>query len=177
MAGSCDGPGRLWRLCNLLMAAFFGLAAAVQINDPDAGLWIIICSAALCKRSGWDVAASLCSAFSCYRMDLQYLTNRWSTLYLLSLHCLLALIRQLQGVVWSGDYYNMDESLPQFCKKSSGWNSSDGCNFSLSLPLCNMALHLHELRDAIILANSLQNCDLTRKEQTHTINILTAICL
>ncbi|KAM9119638.1 transmembrane protein 220 isoform 2-T2 [Pangshura tecta] len=119
MAGSCDGPGRLWRLCNLLMAAFFGLAAAVQINDPDAGLWIIICSAALCKRSGWDVAASLCSAFSCYRMDLQYLTNRWSTLYLLSLHCLLALIRQLQGVVWSGDYYNMDESLPQFCKRTS----------------------------------------------------------
>ncbi|XP_044838989.1 transmembrane protein 220 isoform X2 [Mauremys mutica] len=97
MAGSCDGPGRSWRLCNLLMAAFFGLAAAVQINDPDAGLWIITCSAALCKRSGWDVAASLCSAFSCYRVDLQYLTNRWSTLYLLSLHCLLALIRQLQG--------------------------------------------------------------------------------
>ncbi|XP_030817800.1 transmembrane protein 220 isoform X1 [Camarhynchus parvulus] len=30
---------RLWRLCNLLMAAFFGLAAAVQVNDPDAGLW------------------------------------------------------------------------------------------------------------------------------------------
>ncbi|NXL25163.1 TM220 protein, partial [Setophaga kirtlandii] len=29
----------LWRLCNLLMAAFFGLAAAVQVNDPDAGLW------------------------------------------------------------------------------------------------------------------------------------------
>ncbi|NXP44999.1 TM220 protein, partial [Heliornis fulica] len=34
--------GRLWRLCNLLMAAFFGLAAAVQVNDPDAGLWIVI---------------------------------------------------------------------------------------------------------------------------------------
>ncbi|XP_056362017.1 transmembrane protein 220 isoform X1 [Oenanthe melanoleuca] len=31
---------RLWRLCNLLMAAFFGLAAAVQVNDPDAGLWM-----------------------------------------------------------------------------------------------------------------------------------------
>ncbi|XP_030390320.1 transmembrane protein 220 isoform X3 [Gopherus evgoodei] len=42
MAGSCAGPGRLWRLCNLLMAAFFGLAAAVQINDPDAGLWIVV---------------------------------------------------------------------------------------------------------------------------------------
>ncbi|XP_074967826.1 transmembrane protein 220 isoform X2 [Phalacrocorax aristotelis] len=33
--------GRLWRLCNLLMAAFFGMAAAVQVNDPDAGLWTI----------------------------------------------------------------------------------------------------------------------------------------
>ncbi|XP_074745537.1 transmembrane protein 220 isoform X3 [Strix uralensis] len=34
--------GRLWRLCNLLMAAFFGLAAAVQVNDPDAGLWTVV---------------------------------------------------------------------------------------------------------------------------------------
>ncbi|XP_068889088.1 transmembrane protein 220 isoform X1 [Aphelocoma coerulescens] len=33
---------RLWRLCNLLMAAFFGLAAAVQVNDPDAGLWMVL---------------------------------------------------------------------------------------------------------------------------------------
>ncbi|XP_056362018.1 transmembrane protein 220 isoform X2 [Oenanthe melanoleuca] len=33
---------RLWRLCNLLMAAFFGLAAAVQVNDPDAGLWMVV---------------------------------------------------------------------------------------------------------------------------------------
>ncbi|XP_063031777.1 transmembrane protein 220 [Melospiza melodia melodia] len=33
---------RLWRLCNLLMAAFFGLAAAVQVNDPDAGLWTVV---------------------------------------------------------------------------------------------------------------------------------------
>ncbi|RMB92155.1 hypothetical protein DUI87_31266 [Hirundo rustica rustica] len=43
----------LWRLCNLFMAAFFGLAAAVQ------------------------------------------------------------------RVVWSGDYYNMDESLSQFSKMPS----------------------------------------------------------
>ncbi|XP_061867184.1 transmembrane protein 220 isoform X2 [Colius striatus] len=33
---------RLWRLCNLLMAAFFGLAAAVQVNDPDAELWTVV---------------------------------------------------------------------------------------------------------------------------------------
>ncbi|XP_031984515.1 transmembrane protein 220 isoform X3 [Corvus moneduloides] len=32
---------RLWRLCNVFMAAFFGLAAAVQVNDPDAGLWML----------------------------------------------------------------------------------------------------------------------------------------
>ncbi|KAM6345213.1 transmembrane protein 220 [Alca torda] len=34
--------GLLWRICNLLMAAFFGLAAAVQVNDPDAALWTVV---------------------------------------------------------------------------------------------------------------------------------------
>ncbi|NXP93252.1 TM220 protein, partial [Passerina amoena] len=41
----CPAPAMaalLWRLCNLLMAAFFGLAAAVQVNDPDAGLWTVV---------------------------------------------------------------------------------------------------------------------------------------
>ncbi|XP_018428805.1 PREDICTED: transmembrane protein 220 [Nanorana parkeri] len=33
---------RLWRVCNLLMSLFFALAAYVQINDPDAGMWIVI---------------------------------------------------------------------------------------------------------------------------------------
>ncbi|XP_069809122.1 transmembrane protein 220 [Dendropsophus ebraccatus] len=32
----------LWRGCNLIMACFFALAAYVQINDPDAELWIVI---------------------------------------------------------------------------------------------------------------------------------------
>ncbi|XP_023412233.1 transmembrane protein 220 isoform X1 [Loxodonta africana] len=32
----------LWRLCNLLMAAFFALAAFVQVNDPDAELWMLV---------------------------------------------------------------------------------------------------------------------------------------
>ncbi|XP_038598057.1 transmembrane protein 220 isoform X1 [Tachyglossus aculeatus] len=37
------GPGgpALWRGCNLLMAAFLALAASVQVNDPDAGLWMV----------------------------------------------------------------------------------------------------------------------------------------
>ncbi|NXI46375.1 TM220 protein, partial [Galbula dea] len=34
--------GRVWQLCNLLMASFFGLAAVVQVNDPDAGLWTVV---------------------------------------------------------------------------------------------------------------------------------------
>nr|XP_034360726.1 transmembrane protein 220 isoform X4 [Arvicanthis niloticus] len=34
-------PG-LWRACNTLMAAFFGLAAVVQVNDPDAELWVVV---------------------------------------------------------------------------------------------------------------------------------------
>ncbi|XP_008853930.1 transmembrane protein 220 isoform X3 [Nannospalax galili] len=32
----------LWRACNALMAAFFGLAAVVQVNDPDAELWVVV---------------------------------------------------------------------------------------------------------------------------------------
>ncbi|XP_019509975.1 PREDICTED: transmembrane protein 220 [Hipposideros armiger] len=32
----------LWRGCNGLMAAFFALAALVQVNDPDAGLWMVV---------------------------------------------------------------------------------------------------------------------------------------
>ncbi|XP_039087510.1 transmembrane protein 220 [Hyaena hyaena] len=34
-------PG-LWRACNGLMAAFFALAALVQVNDPDAELWMVV---------------------------------------------------------------------------------------------------------------------------------------
>ncbi|XP_052053409.1 transmembrane protein 220 isoform X2 [Apodemus sylvaticus] len=33
---------RLWRACNALMAAFFALAAVVQVNDPDAELWVVV---------------------------------------------------------------------------------------------------------------------------------------
>ncbi|XP_044309689.1 transmembrane protein 220 isoform X2 [Varanus komodoensis] len=36
-----SGVSRLWRLSNLAMAVFFGLAGVVQINDPDPGLWIV----------------------------------------------------------------------------------------------------------------------------------------
>ncbi|XP_027980956.1 transmembrane protein 220 isoform X1 [Eumetopias jubatus] len=32
----------LWRACNWLMAAFFALAALVQVNDPDAELWMVV---------------------------------------------------------------------------------------------------------------------------------------
>ncbi|XP_006898628.1 PREDICTED: transmembrane protein 220 [Elephantulus edwardii] len=32
----------VWRACNLLMAAFFALAAFVQVNDPDAELWMVV---------------------------------------------------------------------------------------------------------------------------------------
>ncbi|XP_005067666.1 transmembrane protein 220 isoform X1 [Mesocricetus auratus] len=32
----------LWRACNVLMAAFFALAAVVQVNDPDAEFWVVV---------------------------------------------------------------------------------------------------------------------------------------
>ncbi|PWA16072.1 hypothetical protein CCH79_00016537 [Gambusia affinis] len=31
----------VWRLSNVLMSVFFTLASYVQINDPDAGLWMV----------------------------------------------------------------------------------------------------------------------------------------
>uniref|UniRef100_A0A6J0T2K9 Transmembrane protein 220 n=1 Tax=Pogona vitticeps TaxID=103695 RepID=A0A6J0T2K9_9SAUR len=43
-SSSSSGASRLWRLSNLLMALFFGLAGAVQVNDPDPGLWIVVYS-------------------------------------------------------------------------------------------------------------------------------------
>nr|XP_056704246.1 transmembrane protein 220 [Euleptes europaea] len=38
---SSGAASRLWRLSNFAMAVFFGLAGAVQVNDPDPGLWIV----------------------------------------------------------------------------------------------------------------------------------------
>ncbi|XP_027897176.1 transmembrane protein 220 [Xiphophorus couchianus] len=40
----------VWRLSNFLMSVFFTLASYVQINDPDAGLWMV----------GYAVPAVLC---------------------------------------------------------------------------------------------------------------------
>ncbi|XP_057573213.1 transmembrane protein 220 isoform X8 [Hippopotamus amphibius kiboko] len=31
----------LWRACHWLMGAFFALAALVQVNDPDAEVWMV----------------------------------------------------------------------------------------------------------------------------------------
>ncbi|KAA8585518.1 hypothetical protein FQN60_004212, partial [Etheostoma spectabile] len=41
----------MWRVCNLFMSLFFALATYVQINDPDAGLWMV----------GYGVPAVLCA--------------------------------------------------------------------------------------------------------------------
>ncbi|XP_073350591.1 transmembrane protein 220 [Pagrus major] len=40
----------IWRVCNVFMSLFFALATYVQINDPDAGLWMV----------GYGVPAVLC---------------------------------------------------------------------------------------------------------------------
>ncbi|XP_072225216.1 transmembrane protein 220 [Leuresthes tenuis] len=41
----------VWQSCNVLMSLFFALASYVQINDPDAGLWMV----------GYGVPAVLCA--------------------------------------------------------------------------------------------------------------------
>ncbi|KAK7879590.1 hypothetical protein WMY93_033703 [Mugilogobius chulae] len=47
--------GVVWRICNASMALFFGLATYVQINDPDAGLWMVGYGvpSLLCALIGW----------------------------------------------------------------------------------------------------------------------------
>ncbi|XP_059524598.1 transmembrane protein 220 isoform X3 [Myotis daubentonii] len=42
MAPAVGWAPALWRACNALMAAFFALAALVQVNDPDAELWVVV---------------------------------------------------------------------------------------------------------------------------------------
>ncbi|XP_070250401.1 transmembrane protein 220 isoform X4 [Myotis yumanensis] len=42
MAPAAGWAPALWRACNALMAAFFALAALVQVNDPDAELWVVV---------------------------------------------------------------------------------------------------------------------------------------
>ncbi|CAB1419489.1 unnamed protein product [Pleuronectes platessa] len=41
----------IWKICNVSMSVFFALATYVQINDPDAGLWMV----------GYGVPAALCA--------------------------------------------------------------------------------------------------------------------
>nr|XP_054590639.1 transmembrane protein 220 [Nothobranchius furzeri] len=41
----------VWKTCNAVMSLFFTLASYVQINDPDAGLWMV----------GYGVPAVLCA--------------------------------------------------------------------------------------------------------------------
>ncbi|XP_023619138.1 transmembrane protein 220 isoform X3 [Myotis lucifugus] len=41
MASEAGWAPALWRACSALMAAFFALAALVQVNDPDAELWVV----------------------------------------------------------------------------------------------------------------------------------------
>ncbi|XP_047427915.1 transmembrane protein 220 [Mugil cephalus] len=40
----------IWQICNVFMSLFFALASYVQINDPDAGLWMV----------GYGIPAVLC---------------------------------------------------------------------------------------------------------------------
>ncbi|XP_058508834.1 transmembrane protein 220 [Solea solea] len=44
----------IWRVCNVFMSLFFALATYVQINDPDAGMWMV----------GYGVPSVLCALIS-----------------------------------------------------------------------------------------------------------------
>ncbi|XP_066120399.1 transmembrane protein 220 isoform X1 [Saccopteryx bilineata] len=50
----------VWRACNALMAAFFALAALVQVNDPDAELWVVSMSRAPRSEGIVELHQALC---------------------------------------------------------------------------------------------------------------------
>ncbi|KAM7371450.1 hypothetical protein PAMP_008692 [Pampus punctatissimus] len=45
----------IWQICNVFMSLFFALATYVQINDPDAGIWMVCYGvpAVLCALIGF----------------------------------------------------------------------------------------------------------------------------
>lgn len=55
-ASESAGLRVVWRICNTCMSLFFALASYVQINDPDAGLWMV----------GYGVPALLCALIGWY---------------------------------------------------------------------------------------------------------------
>ncbi|KAA0706243.1 Transmembrane protein 220 [Triplophysa tibetana] len=56
----------VWRVCNLFMSLFFALASYVQINDPDAVLWMI----------AYAVPAGLCFSICCQQQITETLLWR-----------------------------------------------------------------------------------------------------
>ncbi|XP_029913499.1 transmembrane protein 220 [Myripristis murdjan] len=56
----------VWRVCNVFMSVFFALATYVQINDPDAGVWMV----------GYGVPAALCVALGLKPQVTEFLAWR-----------------------------------------------------------------------------------------------------
>ncbi|KAK7175464.1 hypothetical protein R3I93_002389 [Phoxinus phoxinus] len=56
----------VWRVCNLFMSLFFSLATYVQINDPDAVLWMV----------GYAIPAGLCFSICCHQQITESLLWR-----------------------------------------------------------------------------------------------------
>ncbi|XP_028390416.1 transmembrane protein 220 isoform X1 [Phyllostomus discolor] len=87
----------LWRACNGLMAAFFALAAVVQVNDPDAELWMVVymIPAGLTLLVGLDplvtgnfiwksvsaVHIFLCTVWAVYLAHYLVLHTQWNVLH------------------------------------------------------------------------------------------------
>ncbi|KAM9596440.1 transmembrane protein 220 isoform 2-T2 [Trichechus inunguis] len=126
----------LWRLCNLLMAAFFALAASVQVNDPDAELWMNT-SVHQFLLQNLTSFPKICGVHNTCRIDpacwtqpschrqlyleehlcnthiILYHVGSWLGILPLTSYTTEHLTRgRRQGAVWSGDYSSMDEPMP-----------------------------------------------------------------
>ncbi|KAG8446017.1 hypothetical protein GDO86_013769 [Hymenochirus boettgeri] len=130
---------RLWKACNILMFGFFSLAAYVQVNDPDAEIWItfivLVCviialylSIYLCWNSnksilheeqGRAISGLLIISGWLFLLPEIRTVSRLATLTFGGIRLLVALAVSVSPfLIWLYIYMNkeMRESWPQHCK-------------------------------------------------------------
>ncbi|XP_034360723.1 transmembrane protein 220 isoform X2 [Arvicanthis niloticus] len=162
-------PG-LWRACNTLMAAFFGLAAVVQVNDPDAELWVVVymIPAVLALLVGFNPLVTGNLIWKSMSTVHMLFCTLWAggLAYHFLLHAKQSILNEeegsvFQGAVWPGDCHSMDGTVPQLIQESRWWKNALGyCRCDHPFPTPVVGLHIHEQGDAVLLANSLQDSHL-----------------
>ncbi|XP_037665469.1 transmembrane protein 220 isoform X2 [Choloepus didactylus] len=132
-AGPCARA--LWTACSLLMAAFFALAAIVQVNDPDAGVWMTVymIPAVLTLLVGLNPLVTgnfIWKSVSAIHMSFCIVWAIGLGYYLL-LHTQQNIIHEEEGRELFG--LVIITAWMSLCHSSSNWKTSTKRNFPLSL--------------------------------------------